>query len=102
MSSFKRRASQIIHRISQISPLRRMSVSSTVRAYRKRSSTDSFFRMFKSTSNEAKDPSGTAAAMSSMPSPTAGNQLAAEAPPDIWAPPPHSTVSRRLDGDIKS
>lgn len=85
MSSFKRQAGQIIRRISQVFSSRRVSVSSTVRSHRKRSSTNSFLRIFQFPSNEARNSANGATVMSPMPSPTApGNQLAENAPRDVW------------------
>lgn len=85
MASFKRQAGQIIHRISQMFSPRRMSVSSTVRTHCKRSSTNSFFRVFQSRSNEAGRSANGAAVMSPMPSPSGhGNNLSENAPRDVW------------------
>jgi hypothetical protein len=69
MSSLKQQAGQLIHKISQMFTLRRLSTS-TVRTHRKRSSTNSFLRLFRTASIEEDDQN---AAPSSMPSPPGQN-----------------------------
>jgi hypothetical protein len=66
MPSLKQQAGQLIHKISQMFTPRRLSTS-TVRTHRKRSSTNSFFRMFQSKSNEVEGTS-TSAGLPPLPS----------------------------------